>query len=55
LPQPDLHPFLGRPPLAGRYEVEGMAVLVSRGAGTWGTRMRLWRPGEIMLVTLRSR
>ena len=42
------------PLLAGRYEVGGMTVLVSRGAGTWGPRMRLWRPGEILLVTLRS-
>ncbi|HEX7502080.1 MAG TPA: metallophosphoesterase [Acidobacteriota bacterium] len=42
------------PLLAGRYVVQGMTVLVSRGAGTWGPRMRLWRPGEIMLVTLRS-
>jgi len=42
------------PLLAGRYLVQGMTVLVSRGAGTWGPRMRLWRPGEIMLVTLRS-
>jgi hypothetical protein len=42
------------PLLAGRYEMEGMTVLVSRGAGTWGPRMRLWRPGEIMLITLRS-
>lgn len=42
------------PLLAGRYNIEGMTVLVSRGAGTWGPRMRLWQPGEIMLVTLRS-
>ena len=42
------------PLLAGRYEVEGMTVLVSRGAGTWGPRMRLWPPGEIMVITLRS-
>jgi hypothetical protein len=42
------------PLLAGRYEVAGMTVLVTRGAGTWGPRMRLWRPGEIMLVTLRA-
>ncbi|HUU06418.1 MAG TPA: metallophosphoesterase [Patescibacteria group bacterium] len=42
------------PLLAGRYEIEGMTVLVSRGTGTWGPRMRLWPPGEIMLVTLRS-
>jgi hypothetical protein len=43
------------PLLAGRYENAGMTVLVSRGTGTWGPRMRLWHPGEIMLVTLRSR
>ncbi len=43
------------PLLAGRYDIEGMTVLVSRGVGTWGPRMRLWHPGEIMLVTLRPR
>jgi uncharacterized protein len=42
------------PMLAGRYEVDGMTVLVTRGAGTWGPRMRLWAPGEILRVTLRS-
>jgi predicted MPP superfamily phosphohydrolase len=41
------------PLLAGRYEVEGMSVIVSRGAGTWGPRMRLWHRGEILRVTLR--
>jgi predicted MPP superfamily phosphohydrolase len=45
---------LAYPLLAGRYEVGGMTVLVSRGAGTWGPRMRLWRPGEILRVTLRA-
>jgi predicted MPP superfamily phosphohydrolase len=45
---------LSYPLLAGRYEVGGMTVIVSRGAGTWGPRMRLWRPGEIMRVTLRA-
>ena len=40
--------------LAGRYQVGGMTLLVSRGAGTWGPRMRLWKPGEILLVTLRQ-
>ncbi|MGV8039014.1 MAG: metallophosphoesterase [Thermoanaerobaculaceae bacterium] len=40
-------------PLAGgRYEVGGMQMLVSRGTGTWGPRMRLWRPSEIWLLTL---
>lgn len=42
------------PLFAGRYEVRGMSVIVSRGAGTWGPRMRLWYPGEIVQVTLRS-
>ncbi len=39
---------------AGRYEVSGMPVIVSRGTGTWGPRVRLWRPGEILRVTLRA-
>lgn len=42
------------PLLAGRYEVDGLTVIVTRGAGTWGPRMRLWRPGEILRVTLRQ-
>ncbi len=42
------------PLLAGRYEVGGMPVIVSRGTGTWGPRMRLWQASEIMRVTLRS-
>ena len=42
------------PLLAGRYEVCSMSVIVTRGTGTWGPRMRLWHPGEILRVTLRS-
>ncbi len=42
------------PYLAGRYDVDGLTLLVSRGAGTWGPRMRLWAPGEILRITLRS-
>ncbi|MDY6904603.1 MAG: metallophosphoesterase [Thermodesulfobacteriota bacterium] len=42
------------PLLGGRYDVNGMTVLVCRGTGTWGPRMRLWRPGEILLVTLKA-
>jgi predicted MPP superfamily phosphohydrolase len=42
------------PLLGGRYDVGGMSVIVSRGTGTWGPRMRLWRPGEIVRITLRS-
>jgi hypothetical protein len=46
---------LSYPLLGGRYEVSGMPVIVSRGTGTWGPRMRLWRPGEILRVTLRKK
>jgi hypothetical protein len=41
------------PLLYGYYEVQGMTVIVCRGTGTWGPRMRLWHPGEIMEITLR--
>jgi len=40
------------PLFAGRYDFDGMTTLVSRGTGTWGPRMRLWRPAEILRVTL---
>jgi uncharacterized protein len=43
------------PLLGGQYEVDGMTVIVCRGTGTWGTRMRLWRPGEILRVTLHAK
>jgi hypothetical protein len=43
------------PLLEGRYEVEGMTVIVCRGTGTWGPRMRLWYPSEILRVTLRRK
>jgi predicted MPP superfamily phosphohydrolase len=42
------------PLLGGRYRVGGMSVIVCRGTGTWGPRMRLWRPSEIVRITLRS-
>ncbi len=45
---------LANPLLAGRYRIGSMTVIVSRGAGTWGPRMRLWRPGEILKIILRS-
>ena len=41
--------------LEGKYIIDGMPVLVSRGAGTWGPRMRLWSPGEILRITLRAK
>jgi predicted MPP superfamily phosphohydrolase len=45
---------LVNPLVAGRYEVNGMPVIVCRGTGTWGPRMRLWSPNEIVRVTLRQ-
>jgi predicted MPP superfamily phosphohydrolase len=38
----------------GEYDVNGMKVIVCRGTGTWGTRMRLWRPAQILRITLRA-
>ena len=43
------------PYLVGRHEVDGMSLIISRGAGLWGPRMRLWSPAEILLVTLRTK
>jgi len=43
------------PLLAGRYQVNGMPVIVCRGTGTWGPRMRLWHPAEILRITLYSK
>jgi len=43
------------PLLGGGYEVDGMTVIVCRGTGTWGPRMRLWRPAEILRVTLHTK
>jgi hypothetical protein len=42
------------PLLGGRYEIGGMPVIVCRGTGTWGPRMRLWRAGETVRIKLRS-
>ena len=41
------------PYLVGRYQVGAMTLIVSRGTGLWGPRMRLWKTGEIIEVTLR--
>lgn len=40
------------PLFEGSYEFGGMTAIVSRGTGTWGPRMRLWHPAEILRVTL---
>ena len=45
---------LSNPLVGGRYEIGGMPVIVGRGTGTWGPRMRLWRPSEIVRITLRA-
>ena len=42
------------PRYMGEYRVGEMALVVSRGAGGWGPRMRLWRSGEIVKLTLRA-
>ncbi len=42
------------PLLEGRYEVEDMTAIICRGTGTWGPRMRLWHPSQILRVTLRG-
>ncbi|VBB42612.1 Metallophosphoesterase [uncultured Desulfatiglans sp.] len=43
------------PLVEGMYERGGMNLIVSRGTGTWGPRLRLWVPGEISLVILRQK
>ena len=42
------------PELVGRFNHDPMTLIISRGAGTWGPRMRLWQRGEILLITLRA-
>lgn len=39
----------------GKYQIDGMTLLVGRGTGLWGPRVRLWHPGEIQLITLVDR
>ncbi len=45
---------LVNPFLAGRYKVGRMSLIVTRGTGTWGPRMRLWAPSEILRITLKA-
>ncbi len=42
------------PLLVGAHKIADMKLVISRGAGSWGPRMRLWQPGEILKLTLRS-
>ncbi|MDD3179240.1 MAG: metallophosphoesterase [Opitutaceae bacterium] len=42
------------PLLKGRFTIGDTTVLVGRGTGTWGPRMRLWERGAILRVILRQ-
>lgn len=42
------------PYVDGVYRRKGMTIVVSRGAGTWGACMRLWRPAQILRIRLRA-
>jgi predicted MPP superfamily phosphohydrolase len=42
------------PPVVGLHTFGDMTLVISRGAGSWGPRMRLWKAGEIVRLTLRS-
>lgn len=42
------------PHVVGLHQEGQMQLLISRGAGSWGPRMRLWQRGEILKITLRS-
>ncbi|KQQ97310.1 metallophosphoesterase [Massilia sp. Leaf139] len=42
------------PQLVGQHALGPLALVISRGAGSWGPRMRLWQPGEIVRITLRA-
>jgi predicted MPP superfamily phosphohydrolase len=42
------------PLIRGRYEVDDLTVIVGRGTGTWGPRMRLWKRSEVLKITLRA-
>jgi predicted MPP superfamily phosphohydrolase len=43
------------PLLEGMHKINGMTVIVCRGTGTWGPRMRLWKRGEILHITLHKK
>jgi uncharacterized protein len=45
---------LAYPYASGRYDVNGMTLVVSRGTGFWGPPMRLFRRSEIAAITLRA-
>lgn len=42
------------PFIDGKYKIGAMDLIVSRGTGTWGPRMRLFKPSEILHIKLNS-
>jgi uncharacterized protein len=42
------------PYITGRFDIDGMTLIVGRGSGLWGPRMRLWHRCELVEVTLIS-
>ncbi len=38
--------------LSGQYQVNGVNLYVTNGAGTWGPQMRLFAPAEIAVIKL---
>ncbi len=42
------------PYMQGHYPIGTAHLLVGRGTGTWGPRMRLWQPAEILHIVLHS-
>ncbi|NLF38480.1 metallophosphoesterase [bacterium] len=40
--------------IGGMHMIDKMPLIICRGTGTWGPRMRLWRPSEFLRITLRS-
>ncbi len=43
------YPYMG-----GLYRIGEMVLVVSSGTGTWGPPMRLFKPGEIVKITLKK-
>ena len=41
--------------LAGHYVVNGIDLFVSRGAGTWGPKMRLFAPADVAVFNLKAK
>jgi uncharacterized protein len=41
------------PHVYGDYRIGDLTLIVCRGTGTWGPRMRLWRRSELLRITLR--